>query len=211
MPAINVLFENKDLLAVEKPSGMLSEGDGKDSVLTALFPAHGALFPVHRLDRETGGVLLLAKTSGAAARLSEAFRNREVKKEYLALLSSEPEEKEGGFCDLLFFDRSKNKVFPVKKERRGVKDARLRYKVEAQKEGVTLVRVFPETGRTHQIRVQFASRRLPLLGDRKYGGKPASVFGLYCTRLQLPGEAGAAPLTVSATPSGELWDLFFKS
>lgn len=132
------------------------------------------IYPVHRLDKEVGGVIVYAKNQRTAAVLSGQVTDRTMEKEYITLIEGSPEEKEGTMEDLLFFDRSKNKAFTVKKERRGVKKASLSYKVLAEKDGLSLVRVKLHTGRTHQIRVQLASRKMPIVGDRRYGSKRES-------------------------------------
>jgi 23S rRNA pseudouridine1911/1915/1917 synthase len=166
------------------------------------------IYPVHRLDRETAGVMVFALTSSAAASLGAAIQEKNFGKEYLAVLTQKPKETEGVLEDLLFFDRGKGKVFPVKRARRGVKDAKLRYEFVSEKDSLSLVRVFPETGRTHQIRVQFASRKMPLYGDRKYGGGGEGL-ALFCRTLSFPHPKSGAILTYSApTEKNYPWNLF---
>ncbi len=160
-----------------KERGVLSqEGkEGERTMLSILSAETGSeIYPVHRLDKEVGGVMVLAKNQKTAAVLSGQVTDRTMEKEYITLIEGSPEEKEGTMEDLLFFDRSKNKSFTVKKERRGVKKASLSYKVLAEKDGLSLVRVKLHTGRTHQIRVQLASRKMPRGGDRRYGSKRES-------------------------------------
>ena len=170
---MKVLFEDKHLIVCLKPAGILSQGDanGTENMLTFL----GGVYPVHRLDRETSGVMVFAKTEKAAAAMSRLVQSHEeFRKEYLAVLEGVPERPKDCLCDLLFHDVSRNKTYVVDKERRGVKKAELSYEVlstvEAEGKQMSLVRVRLHTGRTHQIRVQFAARRLPLVGDRRYGG-----------------------------------------
>ena len=134
----------------------------------------GEIYPVHRLDKDVGGVMVYAKTKSAAASLSAQAGDRTMKKTYLAILHGKPQEESGTLEDLLFFDKGKNKSFVVKKERRGVKKALLNYRVISQKDGNALTEIELLTGRTHQIRVQFASRKMPLFGDRRYGAKDES-------------------------------------
>ena len=129
------------------------------------------IFPVHRLDKGVGGVMVFVKNAKAAAELSKQVSDRTMGNTYLALLHGEIAEDEGRLEDLLFFDRGKNKSFVVKRERRGVKKALLDYECLSKAEGRSLVRVKLITGRTHQIRVQFSSRGYPLFGDRRYGAK----------------------------------------
>ena len=181
---LDVLFENDDLLVCVKPRGILSAKDtsGKRSMADLLAPRE--IFPVHRLDREVTGLMVFAKTKEAAgflsAQMSEGFA-----KEYLALCEGAPPQR-GGLTDLLYHDRGKNKTYVVKRPRAGVKEARLTYQALAQLEGQTLLHVRLHTGRTHQIRVQLASRGFPLLGDRKYGSKHSGELQLYSYRLTFP-------------------------
>ena len=175
---MKVLYQDDSIAVALKPSGVLSQGDSREREnMIDLFKKEGIepLYPVHRLDRETAGVMVFAKTEKAAAALSRAIAEKQFHKTYFAVTSSALPEDEGVMEDLLFHDVRKNKVFPVKRPRGGVRKALLSYKA-LFKGDLSLYEVRPETGRTHQIRVQFASRRCPLLGDRKYGGKPYSLF-----------------------------------
>lgn len=208
---LSVLYSDGEIAVAVKPAGVLSQSDekGRDSMLSYLKELLGGeVFPVHRLDRETAGVMVFARTSKAAAALSAALAEKRFVKEYLAVLTAEPKEKEGVLEDLLFFDRGKRKVFPVKRARRGVKDARLRYVLQESREKLSLVKVYPETGRTHQIRVQFASRRMPLYGDRKYGGG-GDALALFCSSLSFPHPISGELLTFSSSPENKApWTRF---
>ena len=167
-----ILYADAAVAVVVKPAGVLSQGDAEDA-MPALLQKRlgGAIFPVHRLDQPTGGVMVYARTQDAAAKLSAQMQSEAFGKEYLAVLDGTPEPAEGELHDLLFFDRQKGKSYAVRRKRAGVKDARLAYRLLAQAEGLTLVRVRLFTGRTHQIRVQFSSRGWPLTGDGKYGSR----------------------------------------
>ena len=167
-----ILYADAAVAVVVKPAGVLSQGDAEDA-MPALLQKRlgGTIFPVHRLDQPTGGVMVYARTQDAAAKLSAQMQSEAFGKEYLAVLDGTPEPAEGELHDLLFFDRQKGKCYAVRRKRAGVKDARLAYCVLAQAEGLTLVRVRLYTGRTHQIRVQFSSRGWPLTGDGKYGSR----------------------------------------
>lgn len=167
-----ILYADAAVAVVVKPAGVLSQGDAEDAMPVLLQKQlGGAIFPVHRLDQPTGGVMVYARTQDAAAKLSAQMQSEAFGKEYLAVLDGTPEPAEGELHDLLFFDRQKGKSYAVRRKRAGVKDARLAYRVLAQAEGLTLVRVRLYTGRTHQIRVQFSSRGWPLTGDGKYGSR----------------------------------------
>ena len=168
------IFEDESVIVCIKPVGLLSQGEGRESLISKLEEhTHGTIFPVHRLDCAVGGVMVYAKTRSAAASLSKQVAERKLEKEYLALIHGVPGKESGTLEDFLFKDSRKNKVYVVKRERKGVKKAVCSY--ESLLSGrtdcaeYTLVRVKLQTGRTHQIRVQFASRGLPLFGDGKYG------------------------------------------
>ena len=173
---MEVLFEDKNLIVAIKERGLLSEEhESKPNMVRSLKEVTGGeIYPVHRLDKDVGGVMVYAKTKSAAASLSAQAGDRTMKKTYLAILHGNPQEESGTLEDLLFFDKGKNKSFVVKKERRGVKKALLNYRVISQKDGNALTEIELLTGRTHQIRVQFASRKMPLFGDRRYGAKDES-------------------------------------
>lgn len=169
------------------------------------------LRPVHRLDKPVGGLLVLAKSPEAAAALSAQLQSREACKGYLAVLRGVPEEAAGVLEDLLFYDRSRNKSFVVRRMRAGVKKARLSYRVLETRRQLSLVAVRLETGRTHQIRVQFSSRGLPLAGDGRYGGKDAQTTApaLLCAYVSVRSPDGGRPVRLFARPEAQYpWNLF---
>ena len=169
---IDILFENKDFLACIKPVGIASQNDGAEDMVKILSAQTGSdIFPVHRLDTAVGGTMVFAKNSKTAALLSKQISDGSFKKKYLAVINGVPEENSAVLEDLLFKDSSKNKSYVVKRERKGVKKAKLEYKVLESNDETALIEVLLYTGRSHQIRVQFASRRMPLIGDGKYGSK----------------------------------------
>ncbi len=147
------------------------------------------IYPVHRLDTATGGVMVFAKNKKYAASLSNTFANNEIDKRYLAIVRG-PIEPIGVMEDLLWHDKIKNKSFVIKTERKGAKKALLEYKTLAEYEldgqSFALVEIKLYTGRTHQIRVQFSSRGHSLIGDGKYGGKSGYPLALWCYSLSLP-------------------------
>ncbi len=181
---MTVLFEDEALLVCVKPRGVLSARDasGKKNMNELLAPRE--VFPVHRLDREATGLMVFAKTKETAAFLSSKM-GESFQKEYLARCEGAP-PGEGTLTDLLYHDRRKNKTYIVKRKRAGVKEAKLSYEVLAREEESSLVRIRLYTGRTHQIRVQFASRGYPLLGDKKYGAKTGGSLQLCSYRLSFP-------------------------
>ncbi|MBQ8237054.1 MAG: RNA pseudouridine synthase [Oscillospiraceae bacterium] len=165
-----------------KPVGLDSETE-VPAALTAQLG--GTLFPIHRLDKNVGGVMVYARTKQAAAVLSKAVQEGAMVKEYVAIVHGTPPES-GDWEDFLFKDSRKNKVFAVKKERKGVKYARLEFKRLTAGE-TSLVRIRLHTGRSHQIRVQFASRGFPLVGDHKYGARDENTAPLlFSCRITFP-------------------------
>ncbi len=169
---IEILFENDDFVACVKPVGVASQNDKTvDMVKLLKSQLETEIFPVHRLDTAVGGTMVFAKTSKAAAKLSKIIADGLFRKRYIAVVSGKPEKEADTLEDLLFKDSSKNKSYVVKRERKGVRKAKLEYELLSYRENMSLLRVLIHTGRSHQIRVQFASRKLPLIGDGKYGSK----------------------------------------
>ena len=176
------LYTDKQIAVIVKPLGLDSEHDVPAAIQEAL---GGEIFPIHRLDKNVGGVMVYARTKQAAAALSKAVQDGTLVKEYVALVHGTPPES-GDWTDLLFKDSTKNKVFVVKKERKGVKKARLEFRRLGAGEN-SLVRIRLHTGRSHQIRVQFSSRGFPLVGDHKYGSRDeATAPMLFSCRLTFP-------------------------
>lgn len=164
---MEIVYHDADMAVVIKPVGLDSEEGVPEAIRQTL---GGECFPIHRLDKNVGGLMAYARTKAAAAALSAAVQEGSFVKHYYACVhGSAPAE--GDWEDLLFKDSGRNKVFVVKKERRGVKKARLTFRKQDEKDGCSLVKIRLYTGRSHQIRVQFASRQLPLAGDGKYGAR----------------------------------------
>ncbi len=196
---IEILYQDSDLVFCIKPSGVSSE----EEMITMLkSQLNSDIYPLHRLDKPVSGVMVYAKNKKSAAFMSSKISsNDDFSKEYLVLCEGEFTETEGTMEDLLFKDSSKNKSFVVKRERKGVKKAVLTYKVlrtaTYNDKVCSYVLVRLQTGRTHQIRVQFASRKHPLLGDKKYGSRESCPIGLFSHRITTCG------LDISATPPNE--------
>ncbi len=202
-----VLYQDDHLLLVEKPVGLSSQADaaGGDSLPRRLEERGLPVKPVHRLDRPTGGVMVYARSAQAAAALSALVGQHDrFVKEYLAVVEGIPQPAEGELTDLLYHDVRKNKSYPVKRERKGVRLAKLDYVVlqtAVTSQGtVSLVRIRLRTGRTHQIRVQFASRQMPLYGDTRYGGSKADALGLWSHRLTFPHPITGQPVQGDSPP-----------
>lgn len=179
---MELLHFDKEIAVCIKPIGMDSEHEVPAALQDVL---GGTFYTIHRLDKNVGGVMIYARTKDAASLLSRAVQEGTLVKEYVALVHGTPPEN-GDWTDLLFKDSRKNKVFVVKRERKGVKRARLEFtRLTAGK--TSLVRIRLHTGRSHQIRVQFASRGYPLVGDSKYGSRDqASSPMLFSCRLTVP-------------------------
>lgn len=175
---MDILYSDSQIVVCVKPVGLDSEHELPQEL-------GGGVYPIHRLDKNVGGVMVYAKTKQAAAMLSKAVQDGTLVKEYVAVVHGTPPER-GDWTDLLWKDSAKNKVFVVKRERKGVKMARLEFRRVREGEQ-SLVRIRLHTGRSHQIRVQFASRGYPLVGDHKYGARDeATVPMLFSCCLTFP-------------------------
>lgn len=183
MMNIPIIFEDNHLLVVEKPPNLLSQGDktGDADILTLLKedikmrynkPGNVYLGLVHRLDRPVGGVMVFAKTSKAAARLSDQIRKRELEKIYMAVIHGKPFKAKDALVHHLIKDNRTNTVTTTKSGVEGAKEAVLEYEVVTSARGLSLATIHLLTGRPHQIRVQFAAIGHPLFGDQKYGLNP---------------------------------------
>ncbi len=170
---VNILFEDEDIIICEKLPGMISQETSDDNSLPHILNEQtGAeIFVLHRLDIPTGGAIMYAKNGKAASAFSVLISNNIITKGYFAVIDGCPDVRDGIFHDLLFRDKQRNKTYVVKRNRKGVKDAELNYSVVAESHNKSLVKIRLVTGRTHQIRVQFASRKIPVTGDGKYGSR----------------------------------------
>ena len=213
---MTILYEDRDLVVAVKPVGVLSEDDPKSACMPELLRRHyrardekDYIATVHRLDRITGGVMVFSRRKEVTGKLTAAVAAHEITKEYLAVLRGHPEKESDTLTDLLFRDAAHNKSYVVQRMRKGVREATLDYRVLAKTDALTLVRVRLHTGRTHQIRVQFSHRGLPLLGDIRYGSKAACSAALWSYRLAFSHPVTGKPVDVTCPPPEEFpWDLF---
>ena len=200
-----ILHINKNLVFALKPVGVSSEKDMPELLKNALKEKgeKEEIYLLHRLDMAVGGIMVFARNKQTAGKLGDKIAKGEgIKKEYLAVVHGCPETPAGIMQDLLFKDSRINKSYVVKRERKGVKKASLEYEVISSKNGLSLVKILLHTGRTHQIRVQFSSRKMPLFGDGKYGGKDNAEIALYSYKITEE-QSVTAP-----QPTGKPWDMF---
>lgn len=214
---VTVLYEDRSLVLCVKPVGVLSEDSDSAASMPALLRAHyrslhqpDYIATVHRLDKITGGLMLFSRSKAATGKLIAAVAEHRVEKEYLAVLRGHPDAPRGELTDLLFRDAAKNKSYVVKRMRKGVREAKLSYRVLAETEDLSLIRIRLHTGRTHQIRVQFSSRGLPLLGDIRYGSKdPHCTAALWSYRLALTHPLTHKEIDITQSPPHQYpWTLF---
>lgn len=218
---VKVLYEDNHIIVAIKPAGVLSQGDGSSApdMLTILKayikdeyfkPGEVYLGLVHRLDRPVSGVMVFARTSKAASRLSEQIRTRKVEKIYRCVVKGIL-EGEGRLENFISKDEDKNIVTVIDKEKPGYKASYLDYRALASKDGLTMVEVKLGTGRSHQIRAQMAHSGYPLIGDQKYGDKDKRCkdIALEAYKLSFEHPVKRELITFEAPiPSGYPWSLF---
>lgn len=217
---VNVLYEDNHLLVVEKPYGVPSQADisGDDDMLSICkayikqkYSKSGDVYLglVHRLDRPTRGVMVFARTSKAAARLSEQIKSGEFRKTYLAVLTAEPEQDSGELWDWLIKDEKSHMARVASEHEPGAKKAGLEYQVMGRRDGLYLVRITLYTGRFHQIRAQFAHRGCAVYGDAKYGKRDVKAkLALFASGIVFKHPTKGERLEFAVAPSGYPFSLF---
>jgi 23S rRNA pseudouridine1911/1915/1917 synthase len=221
---LEVIYEDNHLLVLNKPAGTLSHGDKtKDQSMASLAEAYirhtydkpGNVFVgiTHRLDRPVSGTFIVAKTSKALARLNKQFQDTKIKKTYLAISKSRPEEFSGTLTGYIKKDASKNKAKLYKQSKKGAKKAVLDYELISTLSGYNLLKVNPKTGRPHQIRVQLNDIGCTILGDAKYGHFTRWLedksIALHCYSMEIEHPVKKErQLFTTSLPSGPHWKVF---
>lgn len=214
---INVLYDDNHLLIVEKPVNIAVQEDAsKDMDLLNMLksyikekynkPGDVYLGLVHRLDRPVGGVMVFARTSKAASRLSNELRKQQIYRKYKAIIRGTLPNKQGELVDYLYKDRKKNLVSVVSSKNKDGKKAILEYKVLSKKDNLSMLEVELKTGRSHQIRVQLANQGTPLYGDQKYGehvNKHGQQIALWASSLSVKHPTKDEMITVESEPPKE--------
>ena len=221
---MDILYEDNHLLVINKPAGLATQGvvEGAASVVTAAKaylkakykkPGNVYLGVVSRLDASVSGVLVLARTSKAAARLSEQFRERKVQKVYWAVVEQPLNPAEGELIDWVKKDERNQRMAVVPRHTLGAQRARLSYRTLAKRQDGCLVKVTLDTGRKHQIRLQLAAAGCPILGDRKYGSrrKLSGGIALHARRLEFEHPVSKEPLRFEAPPPTALAEFMRES
>lgn len=211
MTKFQILYQDSQLVVCIKPPGIRStdEPGGLPDLCREVL-GDPNVRTVHRLDQAVSGLMVLARTRRAASDLSAQIREGTFHKEYHAVLQGIPCEQNGTLVDLLFRDKQERKTYVVSKPGKDVQEAILKYETMARSDTLTRVRIELITGRTHQIRCQFSSRGLPLLGDKKYSTNAEDCsIALWSAKLRFRQPKTGEELTFSAPPPNEYpWNQF---
>lgn len=213
---INVLYEDNHIIVVEKPVNVLSQSDNTHDIdMLSLVksyvkekynkPGNVYVGLVHRLDRPTGGIMIFARTSKAASRLSKQIKENKIKKTYLAVIPNF-KEKKGTFIDYLKKEDNGNTIITNKENG---KYSNLNYELIKEKNNLSLVKIELITGRHHQIRVQFASRGYPLYGDQRYGKEDRKQLALFCYKLEFVHPVKKEMMSFTIYPNYGIFKEFF--
>ncbi len=207
-----IYYEDNDIIVCEKPYGVASQESDGENMINMLKSHTGCdIFCVHRLDVQTTGLMVYAKNKESAGAISGQITNGQFVKKYMCICHGVCEEN-GTMQDILFHDRMKNKTFAVQAKRKGAKEASLEYKriatAKIKEKNASLVEILLHTGRTHQIRVQFASRGHVLYGDGKYGAKDNAKIALHSYKIEFTHPKTKERISFESLPQGESWGAF---
>ena len=207
---MKIIHQTAEYVVICKAAGEDSEHDLPGLLAEQNGDQATDYYVVHRLDQAVAGLLVLARNRVTAAELSRQLTENRLRKTYLCVVPGVPAPASGEMQDLLYQDKMKRKMFPVKRKRAGVKEASLTYRVLETQAPLTLVEVELQTGRFHQIRCQFAARKLPLVGDGKYGSRVRSPhLALFCRQLSFYDEKEKKECSFTAAPPAEFpWTAF---
>lgn len=201
---MELIYVDEKIIVCVKPAGAPSTdvpGGVPELARQALGDSQANVRTVHRLDQMVSGLMVLARTKRAASDLSEQVRNGTFQKEYQAVVHGCPSEPAGQFRDLLLRNKQERKTYVVTQPGKDVQEALLTYRVIGRTETMSRVHIRLQTGRTHQIRTQFSSRGMPLVGDRKYGAPedacPVALFSCYLSFIH---PASGKPMEFSLQP-----------
>ena len=208
---MKIIHQTAEYVVVCKAAGEDSEHDLPGLLAEQNGDRAADYYVVHRLDKAASGLLVLARNRRTAGELSRQLTENRLRKSYLCAVPGVPEPASGEMQDLLYKDKMKQKMFPVKRKRAGVKEASLTYRVLETQMSLALVEVELQTGRFHQIRCQFAARKLPLVGDGKYGSRVRSPhLALFCRTLSFDDPKEKKELCFTAAPPVEFpWEIFY--
>ena len=210
---MDFVYMDDDILVAIKPARVLSTdepGGMPQLVREALGDGEADVRTVHRLDRVVSGLMVLARNAEAASELSRQVRQGKFEKEYMAVVHGKPEQTEGTLRDLLYRDKARRMTMVAAEPAKGVQEAILHYRVMDAREDLSKVRIQLETGRTHQIRVQFASRGMPLVGERKYSTleDPCEIALWSCRLCFRHPKTGKTMTFFREPPAVYPWDIF---
>lgn len=210
---MEVLYLDEDILVCIKPPRVLSTdepGGVPELARQELGQPQADVRTVHRLDRVVSGVMVLARSAQAASELSRQIREGSFQKEYLAVIHGSPAQDQGQLRDLLYRDKARRMTMVAQEPGKGIQEALLDYQVLGRREGLSLVKIRLHTGRTHQIRVQFASRGMPLVGERKYSTlEDDCQIALWSHALGFVHPTTGKPMPIRKQPPREYpWELF---